>query len=111
MREGPASSFADNVFESQINLFIQQCDAEYERYFVLRTFAFLESHISYSMNYRNVVVSWHSYKDAKDTYVLVSEAQGQPLNRDLIQRYIRVLVRCALLSSQHVLPELVCRQL
>lgn len=47
----------------------------------------------FSMNYRNVVVYWHSYKDAKDSYVLVSESQGQPLNRDLIMRYIRVLVR------------------
>jgi len=74
MREGPPSTFSDKVFESQINLFIQQCDADYER-----------------MNYRNVVVSWHSYKDAKDNYVLVSDAQSQPLNRDLILRYIRVL--------------------
>lgn len=43
------------------------------------------------MNYRNVVVQWHSYKDAKDAYVLVSEAQGQKLNRDLIHRWINVM--------------------
>lgn len=92
MREGPPTTFADKVFEAQINQFIQQCDADYERYllFIFMTPSALSPVVS--MNYRNVVVSWHSYKDAKDTYVLVSESQGQTLNRDLILRYIRVLV-------------------
>lgn len=45
------------------------------------------------MNYRNVVVAFYLFKDAKDKYVLALKAQDIPLNKDLIRRWLEVFVR------------------
>jgi len=74
MREGPHSTFADRVFDAQINEFITKSDADYER-----------------MLYRNVTVHWHTFKDAKEAYVLICEANKEQLNRGLIEKWIGVM--------------------
>jgi len=74
LREGAPSTFADKVFDASINLFIEQCDADYER-----------------MNYRNIIVYWHSFNHAKDSYALTCEAEKQKLHRDLVVKFIKTM--------------------
>eukprot|EP01128_Nolandella_sp_AFSM9_P003679 TRINITY_DN1607_c0_g1_i1.p1 TRINITY_DN1607_c0_g1~~TRINITY_DN1607_c0_g1_i1.p1 ORF type:complete len:1025 (-),score=354.49 TRINITY_DN1607_c0_g1_i1:151-3225(-) len=76
LRTGPATSFHDKVFESRISQFVRDADVGYQ-----------------TMMYRNIVVAFYSFKEAKDKYVLALEASNVLINVDLIKLWFNAFAR------------------
>jgi leucyl-tRNA synthetase len=74
LRDGAPSTFADKTFLNEMRLLVQATDSAYDK-----------------MNYREALQSgFFDLQLARDTYRVACQAQDQPMNRELIQTFIRV---------------------
>lgn len=83
LRDGPASTFWDAVFDNEIAVAVHRARAAYE-----------------SMNFRDVVLAgWYALNNARDAYLVACAEEG--LNRGLILKYIETAAQLVAPVTPH----------
>jgi len=94
MKTGPAVSFSERVFDTCINKLVRECDEAYQ-------------HMLFQ---KAIKISFFDMLQIRDQYRIVLTAIGDPLNWDLIYKFIKtMLILCAPIishCSEHIWAEL-----